>query len=50
VRHFSLARAPYNDIESDVEVIQKFNHGREDTVIGARRRILAGRFGLDNGV
>lgn len=42
VRHLSLASAPYNDIESNVEVVQKFNHRREDVVLGARCRILAG--------
>jgi len=50
VCHLCLARAPHDDVKSDVKVIQKFNHGREDTVLGARPRILAGRFGLDNGV
>ena len=50
VRHFGLARAPHNDIESDVEVVQKFNHGREDAVLGDHRRVLAGLFGLDNSV
>ena len=44
VRHFGLTRAPHNDVQSDVEVIQKFNHGREDAVLGARCQILAGYF------
>jgi hypothetical protein len=36
VRHFSLARASHDDVESDVEVVQKFNHGWEHAVFGAR--------------